>query len=673
MRRRTFRLGTVALAAAGALLVWVVSTQVFPYHSLNHDEGVYLQQAAMLLDGRLFLRPPVEDALRPWFFVEDGDRLYPKYAPVPAAMFAVGRLVGGFRLALVGIAAANLALVVAVVHEAFDRPTGLLAGGFVLASPLFLVDSSVFLPYAPTTLLNLLFAYGYLRADRTDDVRWAAVAGAAVGLAFFARPYTAVLFALPLVCHALWTLARDWRAALPRQAVVAALGLAGVGVALAYNAVVTGSPWRFPYEAFAPRDGLGFGRRRILDHGVRYTPELALRANREVVELFFTEWVAGGALGAGLAAVGVVYAARNRVTPRTATLAGLFVSIPAGNVYFWGNFNILGAIDEAGDGLVSAFGPYYHFDLLVPTAAFAAAGALWGGRLVYRVLDDRLDGRLARTAFALVLVVSAGAAGSVTADDLDRRVEENMEVTRTYQDAYAPFEGGPPEDSLVLVPDPYGDWLNHPFQPLRNDPGFDGRAVYALDDDPFAVADAFPDRRLYRYGYRGAWAPYAGSPDAARLQRVRDVSGSRVRLDTELGIPDGAIGVSVRVATDEGSVYYVAPTVSDALEVDLMIAAGRVRASGDVRPVDDGTLGVDGRDVVRLTAFVDYGPSGGFSYRFDLPVVVDNGRVRALTPRIERCRNARACGGAATYIPGSDSAPEGVFVRSELVVREPNS
>ncbi|WP_251342651.1 ArnT family glycosyltransferase [Haloplanus halophilus] len=670
MRRRTYTLAAAAVALAGAAAVWIVSTQVFPYHSLNHDEGVYLQQAAMLLEGQLNLRPPLEGAFRPWFFVENGDRLYPKYTPVPAAMFALGRLVGGYRLALVGIAAANLALVVAVVDEVFDRPTGLVAGGFVLASPLFLVDSSVFLPYAPTTLLNLGFAYGYLRADRTGDRRWAAVAGTAVGLAFFARPYTAVLFAAPFVCHALWSLYRDWQGALERQAIVAALGLAGVGTTLGYNALVTGSAWLFPYEAFAPRDGLGFGHREILAHEIHYTPELAMRANGKVVELFFTEWIAGGALGAALAVLGIARTVHRRPSAREGVIGGLFVSIVAGNVYFWGNFNILGDIDRAGDGLVSAFGPYYHFDLLLPTAAFAAAGILWGGRLLHRALDERVDRRLARTAFVLVLVVSAGAVGSVTANDLDERIAENMEATDTYEDVYEPFEAGPPRNSLVLLPDPYGDWLNHPFQPLRNDPGFDGRTVYAIDDEPFAVVDEFPDRRAYRYVYRGGWAPYAGSPEDARLQRVRDVSGGSVRLDTAVGIPDGAIGVTARIATDEGSVYYVAPNVTDSLAVNLSIEDGRIHVAGDVRPVENETVAVDGRDDVRLTVFVDYGPGGGFAYRLDLPVEAADGTVRALTPRIERCRNARACGGAAAYIPSS--APDGVFVRSELVAGEPN-
>jgi hypothetical protein len=670
MRDRPARLATAALALCGAVVVWTVSTEVFPYYSLNHDEGVYLQQAAMLLDGQLNLYPPVEGALRPWFFVEAGDRLYPKYAPAPAAMFAVGKLLGGYRLALAGIAAVNLALVVGVGREVFDVRTGLLAGVFVLASPLFLLDSAVFLPYAPTTLLNLLFAYGYLRADRADDRRWAAVAGLAVGLAFFARPYTAVLFAAPFVVHALWTLRGGGRGALERQALTAALGLLGVGLTLAYNAVVTGSPWLFPYQAFAPLDGLGFGHREILAHDVDYTPALALRANAEVLRLFFAEWIAGGLLGAALAAVGLAGVARRRPSSRQAVLAGLFVSVAAGNVYFWGNYNVLGDLDRAGDGLVSALGPYYHFDLLLPTAAFAAAGAVWLGRLLCRALDARLDPRLARGVLVLALVVGAGAVGTVTVADLDERVERNAEVTETYEDAYEPFEGGPPANSLVLLPDPYGDWLNHPFQPLRNDPGFDGRAVYAIDDRPFEVVEAFPDRRLYRYTYRGAWAPYAGSPEAARLQRVRDVSGSGVRLDTTVGVPDGAVGVTARVATDDGAAYYVAPNVSERLGVDLTVSGGEVRVDGDVRPVENATLTVEGRDDVRLTLFVDYGPGGGFAYRFDLPVEVGDGRVRALSPRVEYCRNARACGGAAAYVPGS--APDGVSVRSNVSVAEPN-
>jgi len=670
MRRRAFHLGTGALGLAAGLAVFVIGTQVFPYHSVNHDEAVYLQQAAMLLEGQLNLWPPMTDGFRPWFFVEDGERLYPKYSPVPAALFALGQLVGGYRVALVGIAAANVVLVVAVVAESFDRPTGLVAGLFVLASPLFLVDSSVFLPYAPTTLLNLLFAYGYLRADRTRDRRWAIAGGSALVLAVFSRPYTALLFAIPFVGHALWTLSVDWPDALGRQATFAVAGLLGVAITLGYNAVMTGSVWLFPYEAFAPADGVGFGHRELLGHGVAYTPALAVRANRVLVELFFTEWIAGGLLGASLAAVGLAHAIRARRSPRVGVLVGLVVSVLVGNLYFWGNLNVLGDLDRAGDGLVSALGPYYHFDLLLPTAAFAAVGAVWAGRGLSRWLRGRLNEPQTRVALGVVLVVSGAVVGTVTAAALDERVERNMAATATYEDAYEPFEGGPPDHSIVLVPDPYGDWLNHPFQPLRNEPGFDGRAVYALDDHPFAVVEAFPDRRAYRFVYRGRWAPTAGSPEEARLQRIREVAGSTVHLGTSVGIPTGAVGVTARVTTEEGSVYYVAPNVSERLDLDLAIGEEQVHVDGDLRPVGDERLPIDGRDDVRVTIFVDYGGGGGFAYRLDLPVAVADGQVRALTPRIERCRNPRACGGEAAYVP--ESTPEGVFVRTELAAGPPD-
>ncbi|MFC7076529.1 ArnT family glycosyltransferase [Haloarcula halophila] len=664
------RLATAALGVLTAAVVAFVSTQVFPYHSLNHDEGVYLQQAAMLLEGQLFLRSPVEGAVRPWFFIESERGMYPKYTPVPAAMFAVGKLLGGYRVALVAIAAGNVLGVVGLVREAFDHRTGLLAGAFVLASPLFLIDSSVFLPYAPTTLLNLAFGYAYLRADRTGDRRVAAAAGAAIGLAFFSRPYTAVLFATPFIVHACWTLRQNLRGALPRQAATAALGSAGVVLTLGYNAVVTGAPFRFPYQVFAPEDGLGFGHREILGHEIVYTPELALRANRVVLDLFFTEWIAGGLAGAGLAAVGVALAVRAGVTARQAIVGGIALSVAAGNVYFWGNYNILGDLEVAGDGLVSALGPYYHFDLLVPTAAFAARGALGAVRAIRDALMDRAGGRSVRVVVAALVLLSTASLGGITAGNMEAPLSENLEVTRTYEDAYEPFEGGSLENAVVLLPDPYGDWLNHPFQHLRNDPGYDGDTVYAIDDEPFAVHDAFPDRQFYRYVYRGAWAPYAGSPSEAYLQGVRDVEGDRTRLGTIVGVPDGATGVTVRLGVDGRSIYYVVPDPGEEVSLAVLVD-DRAELQGDARPLQNETLAVEGRETVRTTVFVDYGGGSGFAYRFDLPVDVADDRVRALTPRIERCRNARACGGAAAYVPGT--GPEGTFVETNLTAVERNS
>ncbi|MFB6200828.1 MAG: glycosyltransferase family 39 protein, partial [Halorhabdus sp.] len=662
MDRRRFRLATLAIALLGGVAVWVVSTTLFPYHSLNHDEGVYLQQAAMLLEGQLTLSSPVEGVFRPWFFVESDAGMYPKYAPVPAAMFALGEVVFGYRLALPAIGTGILALVAGVGREVFDRRTGLVASLFVLASPLFLIDASVFLPYAPTTLLNLAFAYAYLRADRTDSRPWATAAGAAIGLAFFARPFTAVLFAAPFVGHALWTLARDPRAALARQGATAGLGLAGVALALAYNDVLTGSPWRFPYQAFAPRDGLGFGHRTILNHAVEYTPRLAIETNQKVLAAFAGRWIAGGIAGATLATVGFAVAARRDLDARQATLAGLGIAIPLGNLYFWGNYNVLGSLDHAGDGLIAALGPYYHFDLLVPTGMFAAVAVVTGLERLRTVLSSRFDRRRTVAGVAAVALVGTLVIGGVTAGQAADPVERNQQVTDTYERAYAPFEPRPPTDAVVLVPTPYGPWLNHPFQALRNDPGYDGRTVYAMDDRPFAVAEAFPDRDLYRFGYRGVWNPLGESPEFARLQRLQERTGETVTLETRVGLPSGVTSATVTVEVGDDTAHYVASEAMNTLSFELSIENDTVTVTGPIDPVSGETLSLDG-ETVEVTVFADDGISG-FAYRLSLPVDGEDGRVRALTPRVEYCLDARACGGAATYVP--EASPDGVFVRTEL-------
>jgi hypothetical protein len=640
------------LAVVAGTVALVVSTEVFPYHSLNHDEGVYLQQAAMLLEGKLVVRPPVPEAVRPWFFVADGARLYPKYAPVPAAVFAAGELLGGYRLALAGVAAATVALTHATVAEVFDPRTGLLAATLLLASPFFLVQSGVFLPYLPTLALALLFAWAYLRAHRTGSRRLAAVAGVAVGLAFFARPFDTLLFAAPFVGHALWTLRTLDRPVLLRQGVTAALGLAGVGVTLGYNALVTGDPTTFPYLAFAPEDGLGFGYRRILGYDRVYSVALALEANARVLGAFVSRWAPLAPVGVPLAALGVgaLARARDRVDARTLALAGLFLTIPLGQVAFWGNLNILGDLGRPGDGLMFFLGPYYHTGLLVPTAAFGAVGVLALGGRVRSLLAGRTTGlRLAAGGVLAVVVVLAGgvAVGTATGP-----LAANGAVTDRYEPAYEPVEDHALDDALVYLPPLYGDWLNHPLQALRNDPDFDEGPVYALQDWEFETLSAHPDRRLYRYAVRGEWNPTAGDGVDARLQRLRHVEGRLVDAEVALGVPRYARSLTLQVESE-----------ADRRTRGIALAGNRttfrVRTDGETATVTGPglagpvTVPVAERETLELRTFVDYGTTSSFSYRVALPLNRTADGVEALTPALEVCRAPQRCDGEAAYIPGT--------------------
>jgi len=694
---RLSRAGPFFLAAFAAVVVYVVAAVVFPYHSTNHDEGVYLQQAAMLLEGQVFLRPAVPDAFRPWLFVRDGAAMYSKYTPVTAGVFAVGKaLTGSYRVALAAVAAGNVALTVALGTDAFDRRTGLLAGALLFVSPLFLVSSSVFLSYAPTTLFNLAFALAYVRMERTRLAAttasrrtwaWGAVAGFAVGLAFFARPYTAVLFATPFVAHAAGrVLVARSRSALATNVLTAAVALAWVGVALAYNAVVTGDALTFPYQAFAPKDGLGFGTREILDYSRTYTPTLALRANAEVVARLFARWVPLGVAGTALAAWGLrrglsvpgrdgdriasVFGAvrRDAFTDHDVRvlLAGLYATVLGGNVLFWGNLNVLGRLGVVADGLVWTLGPYYHFDLLVPTAIFGAWGARDVAGRVRAGLDAR-DGRTRRT-LQVAIVVGVLVVATVGVGALAHPLGANYVTSQHLADAYDVDREY--DDAVVFLPRTYGDWLNHPFQAFRNDPGYDGDVVYALDrgGGNLAVVDAFENRSYYRYTHRGRWAPFDGQSVDARVHPVNVTRGERVGVDVALGTPSWTERGALELTTDESSVAYFLNDTEDGVDVRLVVADGRARLVGeDVTPrTGNGSVPVDRVDSVTLSAFLGSRGSGGLTYRIETPVRGGAGAndSAVMTPYVETCTTFGTCGGAAAYRP--ETAPPGVSVDVEI-------
>jgi len=746
-------LAAALVSVAAGVLTFVIAATVFSHHSANHDEGVYLTQAALLLGGQLeFHAGPLADAVHPWFFIEDGGRLYPKYNPVPAALFAVSMgLFGEPRVTLAVVAAGNVALVYLLGSLTFGRRAGLAAAVLFAASPMAIATSSAFLPYAPTTSFNLIFAVAYLRSVRDRSLAAAGVAGVAIGIAFFARPYTAVLFAAPFIAHALWqvgsavrrtgaesaasaprALASDGLRGLPdpvrRHGLTALFGTLFVGVTLAYNVRMTGSPLVFPYQVFAPMDGPGFGERRILGHSVDYTLGLALESNRYALQEVATRWFAAGPLGtlAALAGGGValrrlrargdphaaeaaadgeggaVDASGSPAFRRTAALllVGVAVSVVVGNLYFWGTHNALADLSDPTDGLASLFGPFYHFDLLVPLSAFGGLGVAAGARALPAV-RDRLTAlaagarvgspRVARVALALAVASAVVVAGVAAADAAAEPIERNAEIDAKHEAAYAPFDETTFEDGLVFVPTPYGEWQNHPFQYLRNGPGLDGEVVYALDRDPaenFAVLDAYPDRALYRYGYRGVWTADPDARVTPKLESLDRRSGDRIDAETTVGVPDRVARARVRVDPRRGAAggperaSYAVADPDGSLAVDWTVTPAGVRLPGaDAAAAADGDgnasapvpFDPDG-DVVAVTVtLVD--PAGAtFTYRQEVTVRVTGGgeRVEAVwPPERSTCRLVTECGTEGTYLPDEpDTHPDWVVFETDADVSD---
>jgi hypothetical protein len=679
-RPRRERLLVAGLVALAGVVVYWLAVDLFPYHSVNDDEGVYLTQAAMLLEGKLFLRPgALGDLVRPWFFVADtagGDpRYYSKYSPVAAGVFAVGKLLGDANLALGLVALGNAALVSALTTAAFDRRTGLLSVVALCGAPLFLFTSAVFLPYAPTTLFNLTFALAYVRTMRRDSPRWGLVAGAAIGLAFFARPFTAVCFAAPFIAHAVgslwWTRGTDrFRPTLVRLLAVAGVGTVGVGVTLGYNAVVTGDPLLFPYKAFGPNDGLGFGHHELLGYDRTYTPALAAETTVRLLRTLTTEWTVAGPIGTLLALVGLTTLPTDRDALADPTLPapvlrvvvlGLAPAVVLGNAYFWGTLNGLE------NGLIGLLGPYYHFDLLLPLSAFGAAGTL----ALWRRLRDatrRFDGRRRRVVLALALVAGAGVAGVAAVDAVSDPYDENRLRTGNLAATYEPVTERSFSNAVVFVPEPYGDWLHHPFQYLRNDPGFDGDAVYVRNEgdvERFGTLDAMGDRRAYRFTYRGEWTG-AVEPVEPVLTPLSVERGERVAATTTLGVPARATRAQASVVTETETVRSDVGRVDGPVTVNWTVGADGVAVTNHgAASTAEVPTGIS--EVTLLVTFVD--PQGTtVTYRQTVSVERTGAGVRVIWPPETRiCSLTTDCGREGIYVgPGGDYVSG---VRVETAVR----
>jgi hypothetical protein len=629
----------------------------------------------MLLEGKLFLRPgALGELVRPWFFVADtagGDlRYYSKYSPVAAGVFAVGKLLGDWNLALGLVAAGNAALVGTLTTAAFDRRTGALSVLALLGAPLFLFTSAVFLPYAPTTLLNLAFALAYVRTMRRDSPRWGLAAGAAIGLAFFSRPFTAVCFATPFIAHAVgslwWTRGTErFRPTLVRLLAVAGVGLAGVGVTLAYNAVVTGDPFLFPYKAFGPNDGLGFGRHELLGYDRVYTPALAAETTVRLLRTLATEWTVAGPVGTLLALVGLATLPTDRAAVADPALSapalrvvvlGVVPAVVLGNAYFWGTLNGLE------NGLIGLLGPYYHFDLLLPCSAFAAAGTVVCWRRL-REATDGLEGRQRRVVLAVALLAGAGVVGAAGVDAAADPYGENRLRTENLAATYEPFAERSLTNAVVFVPDPYGDWLHHPFQYLRNDPGFDGDAVYVLNEgdvERFEALDATGDRRAYRFTYRGEWTG-AVEPITPTLTPLSVERGGRVAATTTLGVPARATRAQASVVTEAGTVRYDVGRVDGPVTVNWTVGADGVAVTNHGGTAS-ARLPAGISEVTLLVTFVD--PQGTtVTYRQTASVERTGGDVRVVwPPEIRVCSLTTDCGREGTYVGPAGDYVSGVRV-----------
>jgi hypothetical protein len=127
---------------------------------------------------------------------------------------------------------------------------------------MFILLSGALVSHFVTMALLTIFAWGFVRARRSDRVHpigFAALAGIMIGLAFITRPWTVFAIGLPFALQALIDLARRWRSVWRAYAIMLiAFGAMAIILPM-YNAALTGSPFTNTYALWWSMDRIGFG------------------------------------------------------------------------------------------------------------------------------------------------------------------------------------------------------------------------------------------------------------------------------------------------------------------------------------------------------------------------------------------------------------------------------
>jgi 4-amino-4-deoxy-L-arabinose transferase-like glycosyltransferase len=465
-----------ALAVVAATSAVLTSVTLFPYLSVNQDETVYLLQADSLRAGHLFPpAPPAEgDAFVPWLSVVSGDRYVPKYSPVWPSMIAAGRLLTGSQHAAQAVVAAGVVVVTYLLARQVlgRRWPAVLASVFLLLSPFFLVQSATFLSYLPNLLLLEGFAVALLAGVRRRSPPLLVLSGLLLGLAAFARPYDAVLFAMPFGAWLLFTRRHALRKLFSEAGWLLGGLIPPLLATLAFFRAATGSPFRSPFNLLDKSDTLGFGAKSVfswqprVDYGAKQAWH-GLLGN----SLLLSFWCFGGLVLIGLAVV----ALRRRTTGLEPWLGLVALTIPVGYLVFWGS-----DVVSRWEGPWRV-GPFYYLPVLAPLAVLGAGGfaRLWR-------FDRRLSG--------LALVGMVSVSGLV----LVRTLDAQAEASEGLRALHAPLEENRLDHAIVFLPR-YVPQLMVPFSRARN-PSFDQEVVWALDRGDEAnlrALDLFPTRKPY--------------------------------------------------------------------------------------------------------------------------------------------------------------------------------
>ena len=257
----------LALAVAAIVVALAVQHFVYPAFSWNRDEVTYLWQVDGLSAGKVLMTDGgAPQFFWPWLAGHTGSAFFAQYTVGwPLLLLAVETVFGSPLLSLAfGTVLAVVGTYALARELTGDRSLALLAGVFMLASPVVVIQSGTYLGYLFSLGLGLLFGTALLAGLRRPSTGLLLLAGVLLGWLLLTRPLDAILWAAPFAGYALVVYWRRWRKLAGATVTLAVGFLPFVAVTLLYNRHISGSLTTFPLTAKDPLDTFGFGIRRLM-------------------------------------------------------------------------------------------------------------------------------------------------------------------------------------------------------------------------------------------------------------------------------------------------------------------------------------------------------------------------------------------------------------------------
>jgi hypothetical protein len=448
-------LATLALAYA---VLGRLALDDFPY---SGDEYSYLLQAHIFAGGRLSVPAPAH----PEIFQLDHVLLEPvvrsKYPPGWPALLALGAALHAPWIVNPLLGAATLAIVYALIRRLYGGGAALATTLLVGCSPFFALNAASYHSHTSSLFALVAFVACFAAGWQRRALGWAALAGAALGLAFLNRQLDAVIYGAGLALFV--------RRA-PRYVAACAVPAAAVAsLLLLYQAAQFGSPWTTGYALYEPMLLKLYGDTNAYPFTVGHLLDGAGQWCHVQWLGQLTAWMVPGTavLGAvGLALRQEAGTARDVVRRWMILVAGLQLVV----MLFYGH--------DSGP----SYGPRYLFPLLGPIVF--GLGAAWEPLWRWVTRDNAATEH--RTALAFLAVLGAGLLR------VGFLVDEHRDTLRHSTQLYAMVERAQLRGAVVIVKGPF------PERFTRNGTRFDGPVLFvAPRDDDATIASFFPDRAVY--------------------------------------------------------------------------------------------------------------------------------------------------------------------------------